>query len=238
MFALVSGANRGIGLEVVRQLATRGDTVILGARDLASGESARQSLGDLAQRVIVHPLDVTNPTSVAQIRDFVLQKWGKLDALVNNAGGFYDAQQRASTADLALVREALELNLLGAWALCEAFLPLLRKSDVPRIVNVSSEAGSFGGSYFGIVAGDGSVPAYAVSKAALTAFTVKLAKDLQGTGILVNAVCPGWTATQEGMADMGARPVSEGAAGIVWAATLPANGPSGGFFRDGQPLPW
>jgi NAD(P)-dependent dehydrogenase (short-subunit alcohol dehydrogenase family) len=131
----------------------------------------------------------------------------------------------------------METNLFGAWRTTQALLPLLRRSRRGRIVNVSSGAGSHGDPRFGLAAGPG-MTSYAVSKAALNALTVKLALELGEDGILVNAVCPGLTATAPGMEAMGARPVAEGAASVVWAATLPANGPTGGLFRDGRALPW
>jgi NAD(P)-dependent dehydrogenase (short-subunit alcohol dehydrogenase family) len=127
------------------------------------------------------------------------------------------------------VREALETNLIGAWRTTRAFLPLLRASPHPRVVNVSSEAGS-------LASMSDDTPAYRVSKAALNALTRMLAAELEGERILVNAVCPGWVATD--MGGTGGRPVSEGAASVVWAATLPDGGPTSGFFRDGRRLPW
>jgi NAD(P)-dependent dehydrogenase (short-subunit alcohol dehydrogenase family) len=132
----------------------------------------------------------------------------------------------------------MEVNLFGVWRTCQAFLSLLRKSRGARIVNVSSGGGSHGDSQFGLATANNMGPSYGVSKAALNALTVTLAEELKGSGILVNAVCPGFTATFPGAEDMGARPVSAGAAGVVWAATLPDAGPTGGFFRDGQQLPW
>jgi len=132
-------------------------------------------------------------------------------------------------ADLAVVQQALDTNTFGAWRMCQAFVPLLRKSRHGRIVNVSSEAGALAGM-------EGGTPAYTVSKVALNALTRMLSAELRSDGILVNTVCPGWVAT--GMGGGGGRPVEGGVAGIVWAATLPDDGPSGGFFRDGQPLPW
>lgn len=117
-------------------------------------------------------------------------------------------------------------------------MPLLRRSSHGRIVNVSSGAGSHGDTQFGLTTNRGAVASYGISKAALNALTTKLAAELDGTGILVNAVCPGLTATAPGMEAMGARPIPEGAASVVWAATLPDDGPTGGFFRDGNPLPW
>jgi NAD(P)-dependent dehydrogenase (short-subunit alcohol dehydrogenase family) len=215
--ALVTGANRGIGLEVARQLAARGYDVLAGARD----PSAVPAIDG------VEPvrLDVTDQGTIGALRREV----GALDALVNNAAIHYDTWQRVLTADLDVVREALETNTLGAWRTAMAFAPLLRESGHGRLVNVSSGAGALTGM------GDGA-PAYSISKAALNALTLMLADALRRDRVLVNAVCPGWVATDMGGA--GGRPVRDGAAGIVWAATLPDGGPTGGFFRDGRPIDW
>ncbi len=158
--------------------------------------------------------------------------------LVNNAGINFDYTQRTSSADLGMVHETLETNFFGAWRVCEALLPLLRASEHGRIVNVSSEAGSSFTSPGGMASVGGVLPAYTVSKAALNAFTVKLAADLKDTNILVNAVCPGLVTTSPEAEAAGGRPVPEGAASMVWAAALPGDGPTGGFFRDGEPLSW
>src|SRR3989442_953212 len=227
--ALVTGANRGLGLEVVRQLARRGMVVILGARDRTKGQRAAQSLMDAGLAVVPRRLDVTEQETIGRLATDIDQEFGRLDVLVNNAGGLYDPWQRAASADFRLVQAALETNTVGPWRMCHAFVPLLRKSQAGRIVNVSSEAGSLASMGAG-------TPAYSVSKAALNAFTRVLAAELRAARILVNAVCPGWVATD--MGGGGGRPVEEGAAGVVWAATLPDGGPTGGFFRDGRPLPW
>jgi NAD(P)-dependent dehydrogenase (short-subunit alcohol dehydrogenase family) len=227
--ALVTGANRGIGLEVARQLAQKGMTVIMGTRILEKGLAAAEKLTEGEGRVMPYQLDVTDYKSIDQLAKWVEQEFGHLEILVNNAGILYDTWQRASTADLNVVQEAYATNTLGAWRVCQALLPLIRQSQSGRIVNVSSGAGSLASMGAG-------TPAYSTSKAALNAFTRLLAAELEGTGILVNAVCPGWVATEMGGA--GGRPVADGAAGIVWAATLPDDGPTGGFFRDGQPLSW
>lgn len=222
--ALVTGGNRGIGFEVCRQLAGDGYEVVLGARDAAKGGEAAAELGVHSCR-----LDVADERSVREAAAWVEGRLGRCDAVVNNAAILYDTWARASSADLEEVEAALGTNLLGAWRTVLAFLPLLRRSPHPRVVNVSSQGGSLASMSAG-------APAYSVSKAALNAMTRVLAAELHGEGFLVNAVCPGWTATD--MGDWGGRPVAEGAASVVWAVTLPDEGPSGGFFRDGRQPPW
>jgi NAD(P)-dependent dehydrogenase (short-subunit alcohol dehydrogenase family) len=225
--AVVTGANRGIGREVVRQLAERGYTTILGSRDLEKGERAAREIG--LENVQAAELDVSDQASVDAFADWLTAEHAACDALVNNAALDYDTDARALTADLTRVRDDLETNLFGAWRTAQALLPLLRASDHGRIVNVSSGAGQLGSM-------GGGTPAYSVSKASLNALTRLLAAELRSDGVLVNSVCPGWVATDMGGA--GGRPVAEGAAGVVWGATLPDDGPTGGFFRDGRPLAW
>ncbi|WP_341524526.1 SDR family oxidoreductase [Nostoc sp. UHCC 0302] len=226
--ALVTGANRGIGLEVVRQLANKGITVILGARDISKGEAAAEILKEEGLEVLARQLDVTEQDSIDRLV-VEIEQFKQLNILVNNAGILYDTWQQAIAPDFDIVYEALETNTFGAWRMCKAFIPLMQRSKHGRIVNVSSGAGS-------LTNMSGGTPAYSVSKVALNALTRMLADELRGTGILVNSVCPGWVATE--MGGSGGRPVEDGAAGIVWAATLLADGPTGGFFRDGKPLPW
>ncbi|MEV5825694.1 SDR family NAD(P)-dependent oxidoreductase [Spirillospora sp. NPDC052242] len=218
MIALVTGASRGIGREVCAQLAERGHTVIAAAR------SPEAAAGQVPLR-----LDVTSDGDAARAAETVAERFGRLDVLVNNAAITYDTWQRAADADLDVVREAAETNLYGPWRLVRAMLPLLRESGHGRIVNVSSEVAS-------LTNMGGGTPAYTASKVALNALTRMLAAELRHDGVLVNAVCPGWVATD--MGGPGGRPVADGAAGVVWAATLPDDGPTGGFFRDGRPLPW
>jgi len=226
---LVTGANRGIGLEVVRQLAVRGHSVYLGCRDLHTGESAAEPL--VTAGLDVHPvtLDVNDTTTLQAVAAQISTAHGHLDVLVNNAAIHYDTWQGATDADLTTVREALETNVLGAWGTTQTLLPLLGQSSHARIVNVSSGAGS-------LTDMGGGIPAYRITKASLNALTKMWAAELTKPRILVNSVCPGWVATDMGGA--GGRPVAEGAAGIVWAATLPDKGPTGGFFRDQHPIPW
>jgi NAD(P)-dependent dehydrogenase (short-subunit alcohol dehydrogenase family) len=227
--ALVTGANRGMGFETCRQLSQLGLTVVLTSRDTVKGEVATKQLKDKGLDVVFHRLDVSAKNDIEHAFDRINQQYGQLDVLVNNAAILYDTFQSAVNADLEVVGKALTTNLYGPWLLCQAFIPLMKGSGYGRIVNVSSGAGSL--HYMG-----GGTPAYGISKVALNALTRKLASELSGTGILVNSVDPGWVATD--MGGRGGRPVMEGAKGIVWAATLPDNGPSGGFFYDGKPEPW
>jgi NAD(P)-dependent dehydrogenase (short-subunit alcohol dehydrogenase family) len=226
--AVVTGANRGIGKEVTRQLAAAGFVVVACSRDLGKGERAAREIDPTGQTVTACALDVTDPASIQAAVGWVGAQLGRLDVLINNAAIHYDTWQQASGADLRVVTEALDTNLLGAWRATLAFLPLLRQSPHPRIVNVSSEAGS-------VSQMTGGAPAYSVSKAALNALTRLLAGELRADRILVNAVCPGWTDTDMGQ---GGRPVSEGAASVTWALLLPDDGPTGGFYRDGKALAW
>jgi NAD(P)-dependent dehydrogenase (short-subunit alcohol dehydrogenase family) len=226
--AVVTGANRGIGLEVCRQLAATDYAVVLGSRDEGKGRKAVASLGDLGN-VFLRQLDVSDDESVNAAASWVEERFGRCDALVNNAAILYDAWARAESADLTVVHEALETNLFGAWRTTLALLPMMRAAGGGRIVNVSSQGGS--------LAGMGArTPAYNVSKAALNALTRTLAAELRSDGILVNAICPGWTDTD--MGGPGGRPVADGAASVVWGVTLPDDGPTGGFFRDRRELPW
>jgi NAD(P)-dependent dehydrogenase (short-subunit alcohol dehydrogenase family) len=160
----------------------------------------------------------------------VEQRFGRVDVLVNNAGTMYDSWQKASTADLAKAKQGHETNFWGAWRLAQAAIPLLKKSGHGRIVNVSSQIGS--------LAGMGAAPpAYATSKTALNALTRVLAAELKDEHILVNSVCPGWVRTEMG-GENAPRSVEQGAASVLWAVTLPDDGPTGGYFQDGKPLPW
>ena len=227
--ALVTGANRGIGLELVRQSAREGFTVILGSRDADKGKAAVAGLGDEGLDVHVRAIDVADAASVEALGKSLADDFGRLDVLINNAAVNYDTGQSGVEADLEVVREALETNLLGAWRTAQACLPLLRRSPHGRLVNVSSGAGSLADMGAG-------TPAYSVSKAALNAMTRILAAELSEDGVLVNSVCPGWVATD--MGGSGGRPVEDGAASVMWAVLLGDDGPTGGFFRDGRAVDW
>jgi NAD(P)-dependent dehydrogenase (short-subunit alcohol dehydrogenase family) len=225
--ALVSGANKGIGCEIVRQLTERGITTILGSRDEEKGRAVAEGMyGD----VRVRQLDVTDEKGIQNLARDVEEEFGRLDVLVNNAGISIDGGRRGVDADLNVVRETLEMNLFGAWRLCEAFVPLMQRNRYGRIVNVSSGMGALNDM-------GGASPAYRVSKTSLNALTRILASELRGTGILVNSVCPGWVQTDMGGSGA-SRAIEEGVDTPVWAATLPNNGPTGGFFRDRRQIPW
>lgn len=228
--ALVSGANRGIGLEVSRQLASLGVTVFMGMRQPAKGEKAVKSVRDMGGDAYAIKLDVTRNTDIEAAMASIDGRFGRLDILVNNAGGYFDHDSRISKPDLDAIRGALDTNLLGAWCLTAAALPLMHRHGYGRVVNISSECAVSN------KCGE-TAPAYRISKAALNAYTQVAARELEGSGILVNAVCPGWTATTLG--GSGGRPVAESAEGIVWAALLPEReAANGGFFRDRLKLSW
>ena len=181
----MTGANRGLGFETCRQLSQLGLTVILSARDVTKGEIAAKQLIERGCDVIFYELDVSNQSHMSRIAHQMEQSFGGLDVLVNNAAILYDTWQSAVNADLDVVNQALTTNLFGPWKLSQVCIPLMKRNNFGRIVNVSSGAGSL--HYMG----SGS-PAYSVSKAALNAFSRILAADLHGTGILVNSVDPGW----------------------------------------------
>jgi NAD(P)-dependent dehydrogenase (short-subunit alcohol dehydrogenase family) len=229
--ALVTGANRGLGLETCRQLSKLGLAVLLGARNIDKGQrAAKQLTNDGLKDITFCHLDVLIQNDLDRVAYNIEQEHGHLDVLINNAAVLYDYYQTAVAADLNIVNQAFATNLFAPWRLCKAFIPMMRKNKYGRIVNVSSLAGSL--HYMN----EGGTPAYSISKTALNALTRKLAAEVLGAGILINSVDPGWVATD--MGGSGGRPVEEGAKGIVWAATLPEDGPSGGFYFDSRPEPW
>ncbi|HYN18050.1 MAG TPA: SDR family oxidoreductase [Actinomycetes bacterium] len=220
--ALVSGASRGIGREIARQLAAdHGFGVLAGARDPdAAGDPDHDAI-DWVQ------LDVADGASVERLAGQVESNPGHLDVLVNNAG-IYGGPESVADFDLEVAHEVLETNVFGAWRLTQAMLPLLRESPHGRIVNVSSGAGQLSDM-------DGGRAAYRVSKAGLNVLTRVLAADERS--ILTNSMCPGWVRTDMGGSGA-SRSVEQGADTAVWLATLPDDGPRGGFFRDREPIPW
>jgi NAD(P)-dependent dehydrogenase (short-subunit alcohol dehydrogenase family) len=232
--ALVSGANRGLGFETTRQLARLGFRVYLGARDIGKAEYAARILRGGQLDVVPYELDVASAESCARLSELAV------DVLVNNAGVMPESDENPLAAGLLsrsaldvapdLLRETFETNTLGAYRAIQAVAPGMRGRGYGRIVNVSSGLGQLddmGGGY----------PAYRVSKAALNALTRIFASELRDAGVLVNAVCPGWAKTDMGGAHAQIEP-KEAVATIVWAATLPDDGPTGGFFRAKQRIPW
>jgi NAD(P)-dependent dehydrogenase (short-subunit alcohol dehydrogenase family) len=235
--ALVTGANKGIGYEIAAALGALGWTVGVGARDDRRREEAVDKLRADGFTVFGVPLDVTDDASVAAAARLVEERTGRLDVLVNNAGVTGGAAQQPTTADLDVVRTAVETNVYGVIRVVNAMLPLLRRSASPRIVNMSSAVGSLTrqstpGAQTGPIA-----VAYAPSKTFLNAVTVQYAKELAGTKILINAGCPGYCATDlNGFS--GVRTPRQGAAIAVRLATLPDDGPTGGFFDDDGVVAW
>ncbi|MFB7410042.1 SDR family NAD(P)-dependent oxidoreductase [Streptomyces sp. NPDC056202] len=235
--ALVTGANKGIGFEIAAGLGSLGWGVGVGARDRQRRDTAVEKLRAAGTDAFGVPLDVADDASVAAAAELIADRAGGLDVLVNNAAITGVMPQTPSTVDPVTVRDVVETNVIGVIRVTNAMLPLLRGSASPRIVNMSSSVGSLTlQTTPGIDMGP--IPtAYVASKTFLNAVTVQYAKDLSGTGILVNAGCPGFTATDL-TGFRGVRTPQQGAAIALHLATLPADGPTGGFFDDGGSVPW
>lgn len=237
--ALVTGANKGIGLETVRQLAKQGILTVLASRDVGRGESAAKKLGSEGLPVEFVQLDVTDSASIARAASEIENRHGHLDILVNNAGVFVEQLDRkASEQTIESWRKTFDANFFGLIEVTQAFLPLLRKSKAARIVNVSSRLGSItdqsdpSSPYY-----DFKVPAYNVSKTAVNAWTVQLAHELRGSRIKVNSIHPGHVKTDMGGANA-AMEIVDGARTSVELALIPDDGPNGGYFHLGERLPW
>jgi NAD(P)-dependent dehydrogenase (short-subunit alcohol dehydrogenase family) len=228
--ALVTGGNRGIGFEICRRLAQAGVRVLLGSRDLSRGGEAAERLAAEGLRVSARELDLRSEASIRDLVERIETQLGRLDILVNNAGVFLDKDGAATTIDLDRVRLTMETNLYGPILLCRAVLPLMRRHGFGRIVNLSSQLGSLSEM-------DALYPAYRMSKTALNAYCRILAAELAGSGILVNSMCPGWVKTEMGGPNA-VREVADSVDTALWLATLPDDGPTGGFFKDREPLPW
>jgi NAD(P)-dependent dehydrogenase (short-subunit alcohol dehydrogenase family) len=235
--ALVTGANKGIGYEIAVGLGALGWSIGVGARDAERREVAVQKLRAAGVDAFSVPLDVTDDASVAAAAALIAERAGRLDVLVNNAGVTGGRQQMPTTVDLEAVRAAVETNVIGVIRVTNAMLPLLRRSASPRIVNMSSSVGSLTrqttpGTETGPISA-----AYAPSKTFLNAVTVQYVKELRDTNILINAGCPGFCATDlNGF--RGVRTPEQGAAIAIRLATLPDDGPTGGFFEDAGVVPW
>ncbi|MCU0490026.1 MAG: SDR family oxidoreductase [Chloroflexaceae bacterium] len=228
--ALVTGANRGIGLEVSRQLARQGLHVILTSRDEGQGQQAADGLAADGLAASYLPLDVTDGQRIERLAALVQREYGRLDVLVNNAGVYLDEGVSIFAVDEATIRETMEVNFFGALLLTRALVPLMRANRYGRIVNVSSGYGSMHemGGYTG---------AYKISKVALNAMTRIMADELRRDNIKVNTMNPGWVRTAMG-GPHAPRSPAEAADTIVWLATLPNDGPTGGFFADRRPAMW
>lgn len=225
--ALITGANRGIGCATAWGLAKQGLRVVMGCRTLAEGEAAAIALSEAGHDARVLEIDVSQPASVEAALAELQRDDIHIDVLVNNAGTY----RKGDVLDCSLddVQASLAVHLYGPLLLAQGLVPAMQKKGYGRVVNVSSGYGSFASGL------RGDAP-YAISKAALNALTVKLAAEV-GDEIKVNSVCPGWVRTRMG-GDNADRPVEEGAETPIWLATLPDDGPTGGFFRDREPIPW
>src|ERR1700744_4170364 len=245
--ALITGGNRGLGLQTARELVTQGVQVILGCRDLDKGNAVARELREQGHQAEALRLDVADFRTHREACDELEKRYGRLGILVNNAGIWKESTtssshvpgvNRTSTLPMEILRETFETNFFGTVALTQTLLPLLRKSPAGRIVNVSSIMGSLtlhsdpSSSIY-----EHKVFAYDASKTALNAFTVHLAHELRDTGIKVNSAHPGWVKTEMG-GEGATLDVSEGGKTSAWLAMLPADGPTGGYFHLGQPLPW
>jgi len=237
--AVITGANKGIGLETARQLGKQDVTILLGSRDLAKGQAAAKKLEAEGIDVQALEIDVNDEKSIRKAAAKVERDFGRLDILINNAGVMVDDEtKKVSEQSLDAWRETFETNLFGLIATTQAFLPLLRKSDSGRIVNLSSILGSI--TYHatpGSPVYDNKVAAYNVSKSAVNAFTVQLAYELKDSKIKVNAAHPGWVKTEMG-GDGATMELSDGARTSVELATIDAGGPNGAFQHMGETLPW
>jgi len=230
--AVVTGANRGIGLEICRQLAQHGGIrVVLASRDEKKGKAAADKLRSEGLEVDNHKLDVTSDNSIKTLAGWMADTYKRCDVLVNNAGILADPRgSRVLDSNVETWRDTLETNLFGPLRLVQSLAPLMKLNSYGRIVNVASGQGQLSDMGAG-------TPAYRVSKTALNALTRTLAAELKGSGVLVNSMCPGWVKTDMG-GSSAPRTVEQGADTAVWLATLPDGGPNGGFFRDRKPIAW
>ncbi len=231
--ALISGGNRGIGLEIGRELAQAGIRVVLGSRDINHGMTAAKSITRKgAGSVVAVQLDVTDQDSIDKAFRVIVSDYGRLDILVNNAGILIDKTNQPTKTDPGVFRATFETNVLGPLRLCQAAIPLMKQNNYGRIVNISSGTGVLESIAESLYA-----PAYSLSKASLNALTMTLARELLGTNIAVNSMSPGWVKTEMGGRNA-PRSVEEGADTAVWLATQPDGGPTGGFFQDRKRIEW
>jgi len=235
--ALISGANKGIGYEIARGLGAKKIKVLVGARDEARGQAAVEKLKSEGADAIAVTLDVTDHGTIQRTAQWIEKEFGRLDILVNNAGTA-EWGAKPSDVDLAKVREVYETNVFGPMAITQAMLPLLRKSKHGRIVNVSSTLGSLTrASDLNSPFADFLALGYNTSKSALNSMTIQFAKELKDTPIKVNAICPGYCATDIN-GNSGPRSAAQGAVAAIEYATISADGPTGGYFNEEGRLPW
>jgi NAD(P)-dependent dehydrogenase (short-subunit alcohol dehydrogenase family) len=228
--AVVTGANRGIGLEVARQLAERGIHVVLTSRDKNKGQQALNHLLDRSLPVSLFQLDVTSSDDATRLSNYLVKTFGRVDILVNNAAVYLDEGDKLLDIPIETVQDSFDANFFGAYYLCKMLVPVMKKNSYGRIVNISSGYGAMD-------AMNARTGAYKLSKLALNGLTQILASELKGTNIKINAVDPGWVRTEMG-GPSATRSPQEAARGIVWAATLDDDGPTGKFFRDMKIVPW
>ena len=235
--AVVTGANRGIGFEICRQLVKKDINVVLTSRSDAKGRAACKKLRDENLEVDYLPLDVASATSIQSFTQNFQKKFGRCDILINNAGIFPDTKNSSVSdfpsvfeADIDTIRRGMETNVYGPLLLCQALVGLMKKQNYGRMVNISSGMGQLSEM-------NGSCPGYRISKVGINALTRIMADELQDWNILVNSMCPGWVKTEMG-GPQATRSVEEGADTAVWLATLPDSGPRGKFFRDRKEIAW
>jgi len=254
--AIITGADRGIGFEVSWELGMRDYQIVLTSPDKAKGEPAAAELNGEGLSVVYRKLDLLSERDILALKAFVLNHYGRVDVLVNNAGVMIDSGRSKIEGlltrrikkipkrqgfgrgpgileiNIDIVRATFEINTLGALKMCQAFVPLMMKAGYGRVVNVSSSLGQLSS-----MTDEDKVPAYKLSKAALNAVTRMVADAVGGINIAVNSVCPGWTRTDIGGPEA-PQSTEEAAETIVWLATQRANGPTGGFFRDKRRIAW
>ncbi len=228
--ALVSGAKKGLGFEISKQLAQLGMTVIMTDHDEAGGRKSAETLKNKGLDVVFFPMEITELESIRRAREFVEKDFGRADVLINNAGIFIDNKLSGLEVDAETVLKTFKTNTLGHLLVSQAFIPLMKKNRYGRIVNMASGLGTLDGM-------GGGYPSYSISKTALNAVTSILAAETKGTGILINSMCPGWCRTDMGGA-LADRSPEKGAETAVYLATLPDRGPTGACFRDKKQIHW
>ena len=240
--ALITGASResGLGFATAKQLAAKGYTVLISGRNMISLEDLVEKAHGEKLELVPLKLDVTSEQSAAEAAKFIRQEFGKLDLLINNAidGASFDKNAFANIKDIEMeiVEQALAVNVIGAWRMIRHMAPLLTLSDSGKVLNLSSELGKI--TDMETINAYGGMSLYGLTKTAINALTVKAAQDLKSDGISVNSVAPGFTATYPGFAEQGARPVKDSVEGIIYAAMLPKDGPTGVWFSDRKEIGW